>query len=399
MTRPRLHLRRSRRPAARAVLAGGTLIALLAGLALLAGCGARGEEGGANGAAEKPINVRVLKTATTTFEEYLTISGGLRPVRGTDVSAQESGVVEAVPHDKGSLVEAGGVLVRLDRELLEAQMRAADADLELAVYNDERADKLFEAKQISREERLTIRTRREQAEAQADVARLRYQRAAIEAPFTGIVSDRYVELGQLVAAGTPVARVVDPYTLKLAGAATEREVQYVKEGTTAVVILAGLDRTVAGQVHWVSFEAEPHTGKFQVEIWIENPSLALRPGIVAEAQVLRDTHENVVIIPRDAVVQTPRGTGVFVVEDERAVLKDVELGADQGLMTVVDEGLAPAELLIVRGHREVVDGSRVKIQEEATAADGSLAQDPEEVRAVSAFQPLGERAATDEASR
>jgi membrane fusion protein (multidrug efflux system) len=280
-------------------------------------------------------------------------------------------------------------------------MRAAEADLELAAYNDERADKLFEAKQISREERLTIRTRREQAKTQADVARLRYERAAIKAPFAGIVTDRYVEIGQLVAAGTPVARVVDPYTLKLEGSATEREIQYVREGAEAVVKLAGLDRTVAGEVHWVSFEARPTTGKFQVEIWIENPTLELRPGIVAEAQVLRETHENVLIIPRDAVVQSPRGTGVFVVDadEDRARLRDVDLGPDQGLMTVVEKGLEPGELLIVRGQREVVDGSRVKIQEEATAADGSLAEDPEEVRAASAFQPLGARAATDEASR
>ena len=76
MTRPWLHHRRSRRPVARAALAGGILIALLAGLALLAGCGARGEEGGAEGAAEKPINVRVLSVTATTFEEYLSMLEG-----------------------------------------------------------------------------------------------------------------------------------------------------------------------------------------------------------------------------------------------------------------------------------------------------------------------------------
>jgi RND family efflux transporter MFP subunit len=360
-----------------------------------AGCG-----GGAEDAVvQKPINVRTLTVQASDLSEYLTITGTLQPVRGADVSTEESGVVQSIPHDKGARVQGGAWLVVLDRDLLEAQRRAAEAGLELAAYNDERADKLFAAKQISREERLSIRTRFQQAQAEADIARLRHERAAVRAPFGGVVADRYVEVGQLVGPGTPVARVVDPYVLELAGSVSEREIASVREGASALVTLEAFGETAVGRVHWVSLEADPRTGKFQVEIRVENPDLALRPGVVGSARVLRDTHRDAVVIPRDAVVQGPDGHAVFVVEETTAHLRSVTLGADQGAMTVVEEGLGIGERLIVRGQRELVDGSHVEVREEAVALDGSSADDPLEVRSAAALPPALTRDEAEEGAR
>ena len=199
--------------------------ALLAILLLATGCAQRMEN-------EAPVeiarNVRVLELSTTDLDEYFEISGPLRPVRGTDVSAEESGTVFAIPHDKGDRVSRDDVLVELDRRLLEAEMAAARDDLKLRAHTAENTTALFAAGKVSETEKLGAEAARAQAEAVYSIARLRHERAAVKAPFAGVVVDRYVEPGQLVSPGLSVARVIDPFVLKLAGTRTRPRRWFLK---------------------------------------------------------------------------------------------------------------------------------------------------------------------------
>ena len=145
-------------------------------------------------------------------------------------------------------------------------------------------------------------------------------------------------------------------------------------------MLDGYDWPVMGRVHWVGFEADAASGKFEVEIYIDNPDLSMRSGVVGRARILKRENQDVLAIPRDAVLPNGSESTVYVVQDDRAVLRPVALGPDQGVMVVVASGLQPGELLVVRGQRELVDGAKVVVTEEATSADGSNGSDPQEVR-------------------
>jgi membrane fusion protein (multidrug efflux system) len=360
-----------------AAIALGCILCATAGMT---GCG-RGEQAGAAGteATEVPRNVRVLTVSTTDLAEYLTISGPAYPLRGTDLSAEESGQVDALPNDKGSIVREGAQLVVLDRSMLASQLNSANAARDLYAYNEDRTRQLFEANSVSGLEMLQAETELKGAAATARQMAIRYERAAIKAPFDGVVTDRYVELGQLVSPGMRVARIIDPYVLKLEGTVTEREVASVTEGKPAKVAFDGIPGTVDAHVHWVGFEADPLTGKFPVELRIENADLKLRPGVIGRARILKARHEDVITIPRDAVVQRSGGAVVFIAEGGAAHQRPVKLGADQGLMVIVKGGLSPGDRLVVRGQRDIHDGSAILVQEEASAADGSTAADPHEV--------------------
>lgn len=357
----------------------GLIAASLVGV-LIAGCGAKGEEGSESSVNnEVPRNVRVVTVEPFDLNEFLTISGPARPLHGTDLNSEETGQVMRIPNDKGSVVRAGESIVVLDRRLLEAEMRSAVAGEKLSAFNEERTRTLFEENAVSEVEMLQATTELERSSALADVAKVRYDRAATRAPFAGIVADRYVELGQFVAPGMPVARIVDPYVLKLVGAVTEREIRNISKGTSAVVRFEGVAEPQPGTVHWVGIEADPKTGKFGVEIHIENPDLTLRPGVVARASVLKTEHEDVIAVPRDAIVDHGGAPTVFVVEEDVARQRRLSLGSDQGLMVIVEDGLRSGEKLIVRGQRQIHDGSAVLIREEATDPDGTMSDDPKEV--------------------
>ena len=133
-------------------------------------------------------------------------------------------------------------------------------------------------------------------------------------------------------------------------------------------------------MQFVGIEANPVNGKFTVEVEVQNPRLELRAGVVGRARVQKAVHAEVLAVPRDAIVRTPEGLRVYVVEDGRAVPRAIELGASQGLMAQVERGLAPGDRLVVRGQRQLAPGSLVSVQETATARDGSIATDPPEVR-------------------
>jgi len=373
-----------------ATLLGSALLSLA-----LVGCSANANNSEeAATAGEKPLNVRVLEVSPTDLEEALSISGTLRATRATDISTEESGVVVALPHDKGERVAKGDVIVGLDRRLLGAELKSAEAAVTLREYNEERTRKLYEANSVSKQEMLLVYTELQQAKEAARVAELRHERAQIAAPFAGVVADRFVEIGQLVAPGTRVARVVDPFTLKLVGAVTEREVLWIREGAPALIAVEGLEETLVGRVAYVALEANPMNGKFPVEITVDNRSLKLRAGVVGRARILTRVHEDVLAIPRSAVINTLDGSAVYVVEEGHARQLPVELGADQGMMVIVASGLEAQQQLVVRGQRQLQPGTPVTVQETATHRDGSIASDPDEVRESKSLEGLRDLAAS-----
>lgn len=355
------------------------LLAVLAGFGLLtAGCADKDSAG--EETPEVTRNVRILEIKRADLTEYLDIAGVLRPVRGTDISTEEGGVVASLPVGKGAVVGKDGVVILLDRKLLKAQMESAEAARVLREFNEERTRELFDNNNVSGQEMLLVHTQHEQAKAEAEVARIRFERAAVRAPFDGIVTERYVELGELVQPGVRVARIVDPFKLKLVGAMTEHDVRWIEKGSPVEITIEGVDGSVTGSVHWVGFEADPRTGKFPVEIRVENPDLQIRPGVLGRARVEKTSHEDVIAIPRDAVVQRPGEQVVFVESDGRAIERPVVLGSDQGNLVMALEGLEEGDHLIVRGQRDVADSMRVIVQEIADARDGTLSTDPEELR-------------------
>jgi membrane fusion protein (multidrug efflux system) len=364
----------------------GMLLILLTLLAVAPGCA----EKQAEAVREVPRNVRVLSLQASSLDEYFEISGPVEPVRGAVLSAEENGPVIALAAAKGARVEAGQVIVEQKRDILQAEMAAADAAAKAQEFNLDKVRRLFDAGKISEIELLNAGSAAAQARAAADVASERYARAAVSAPFAGVVTDRYVELGEFVPAGRPAVRLIDPYTLKLAAHLTDSQVAWVRAGDRAPVALGEGGERGVGVVTWVGLEADRATGKFPVELEIANPDLKLHAGVIGRARLPKNRVEGAVIVPRDAVLTGKLGTFVYVVEGDRALRRNVELGADQGLMAVVDRGLAPGDLLVVRGHRDLTDGALVAVTETATAPDGGVAADPAAVRAGDAGVRVGE---------
>ena len=386
-------MRNPRRKRALALATSGALAA--ATLLVVAGCG---RDGGDDRIREVPRNVRVLELERSTLTEYFEVAGPVIPVRAADLSAEESGPVVAIDAAKGSSVPAGGLIVEQERDILAAERVAAEAAFAQQEYNVDKVRQLYEAGKVSRIELLSAESQHAQAKSRAEVARRRWQRAGIVAPFPGVVVARHVELGELVAPGQRVARVIDPYTLKIEAFLTDAQVGWVQRGDAAEVLLGSATEPAAGQVTFVSPEADRTTGKFAVEIEIPNADLRWRSGVIGRARLPKHETIGAVAIPRDAVLPGRAGPSAFVVEADRARRRLLTLGPYQGMMVVVKEGLQPGDRLVVRGHRDLRDGSLVSVTEVAQAADGSLPTDPPEATAAGAAPRIGSDGGTGSGS-
>ncbi|MBU8870719.1 MAG: efflux RND transporter periplasmic adaptor subunit [Gemmatimonadales bacterium] len=352
----------------------GQLFVVQAFLLLSAGCSPQ-QEAGDN--PEVARNVRVLGLSSQTLVEYFEVSGPVSPVLGTDVSVEEAGLIIALPVDKGQAVVAGQLLLELDRTILLAEMESAASLLKMQDFNIDKVRTLYKAGKVSRLELLTNESQYEQARAQAAVTGQRYHRAALSAPFDGILTDRFVEIGQLVLPGQMVLRLIDPHVLKLEAYLTGTEVGWVRVGDHAEISLGERLETAQGKVSWVGLEADRMTGKFRMEIEIPNQELKHHSGIIGRARLPKRTLSDALVIPRVAVLHDSAGVSAYIIQGDHAVLRRLVLGADQGSLVVVEKGLESGDQLVVRGHRDLRDGSLVKVTETSVAIDGSLTGDPD----------------------
>jgi membrane fusion protein, multidrug efflux system len=351
--------------------AGGPAAALALTLSLsLAGCASE-EAGAATGAdsteVARVISVEVEEARIAAFTDFVRIVGSVAANRDVTVAAEEGGVVRELFVEKGAAVRAGQAIARIDDAVLRAQTDQAVATARLAAETWERQQRLWEVEQVGTEMAyLKARYDAQTAEAGARVLRERLARTVVRAPIAGVVDDRFVEVGSMVAPGAPVARVVDASTVKVRGGVPERNALDVARGAEMRVTfdaLGGVEH--AGRVEFVGATLNESNRTFPIEVVVPNPGRAIRPGMVARLEVARGTGGEALLVPQNAVLRREDGYVVYVAVERDgapfAELREVVPGATQRNRVVVEQGLRPGERVITVGQQQVSSGDRLRI--------------------------------------
>lgn len=338
---------------------------------LVWGCGGAQAEGAAEDAGyTRVLNVEVTDVAARDFTEIIRLTGTVQADKDVVVSAEENGVIRVIEVDKGRYVEAGQPIFRMDDELLQAQVEQARAVANLAQETWERRKRLFEEDQVGSElAYLEAKYSAEQTAANRKLLEERLARTVIRAPISGILDSRLIEVGTLVAAGTPVARIVDTNPVKITGGVPERYATDVETGTAASVSFDVVPGEVfEGRISYVGAVVNPGNRTFPVELTLPNPGGLIKPEMVANVELVRRTLENAIVVPQEAVIRVEDGYVAFVVEREGEVelvrSRPVELGPAQRNEVVILSGLEPGERLVVVGQQSVAAGDRVSVVRE-----------------------------------
>lgn len=343
---------------------------------------------GAAFAAQVPAPERVNAIAVDTQEWVTNLSsvGSVVAVQGTEVSAEADGVVRAILFTAGSFVEAGDVLVRLDDEVEQSQLRSAEAAAELARLNLERGKQLIARSVVSQADFEQIEATWKQAAAQVDNIRAVIAKKVVRAPFAGRVGIRRISVGEFLAKGAAIVSLqsIDPVYVEFS--VPQRHLAALREGQIVTVTAdAEPDEHFSGEITALESHVDVATRNVRVQATFDNAHGALRPGMFVVVDVTLGAAEAVNVIPATAVVHAAHGDSVFVIEPAAAPAgtdalivrqQAVTLGERRGDFVVVEAGPQPGERVVATGVFKLRTGMPVVV-DNALAPRFALAPTPD----------------------
>ncbi|MGC1161348.1 MAG: efflux RND transporter periplasmic adaptor subunit [Candidatus Sulfotelmatobacter sp.] len=390
MTQDRYRSNKTRGCGSTSLRASG-LVAIFAVVAIVFSSCSGSQNAQANGPA---ITVGVTRVVKKSLGRQITLSSELVPFQEIDVYAKESGYVKKLDVDYGTHVKAGQVMAILEIPELEAQLQEDQAEINNAVNQVSRAQHelyryqaqykalhlqytrlngVFESQPgiVAQQEVDDAQGKDVAASAQVDAGQAGLEAAQsqlavtkaklvhdqnlfdysrITAPFSGVVTERYANLGTLVQAGTgsstqamPIVRLSQDDLFRLVIPVPESYVRYIHVGDHVDVRVPSLNRTFPGKVARFSVDVREDTRTMHTEVDVENPQRVLLPGLYADADLSLDRKDDVPTVPVQALNHERDKTTVFVVNrndelDDRTVQLGLQTANDAEIVSGLNEG-------------------------------------------------------------
>ena len=192
----------------------------------------------------------------------------------------------------------------------------------------------------------------------------KFEPAPIDSLLAGIVGRVYVDLGTRVTPQTPVALIVDMDQVKVKINVVERELPKIKIGQEAQIkVDAYPEETFVGKVWKISPVVDIESRTAPIEILISNPNHLLKPGMFASVRIIVKEYNQVPVIKRDTIVREDSGSYVFLIEDNKAHKRKIQLGLNQADMIEVTSGLTGGETIVITGQQGLRNGMSVEVIE------------------------------------
>ena len=348
-----------------------------------AGCGgtekAAGGPGGPGGATPggeaRIIPVEVARAELGTAARTVTGTGTVEPIRTIGINSQVAGALLQVAVEEGDAVRAGSVLARIDNRELGAQLRSAEATLEVARRAAERSQQLRKQEIITVAEFERDQAALAAAQATRDQLAARVGYTTVRSPISGVVLDKRVETGNIVAPNDQLFTVANLNTLVVRVPVSELDVTALDAGDAVSVSLDALPgQTLAGRIRRIFPTADTTTRLVPVEVELTGAGAReARPGFLARVSFQLDPREGVLMVPAGAVLQGSGGDAVFVAQAGKASRRPVELGGTFQGRIEITRGLAAGDTVVVAGSTDVRDGAPIRIVRAPEMPDASPA--------------------------
>ena len=318
-----------------------------------------------------PEAVTTVIVRQETWPSTLSAIGTVTADNGVVVSADLPGVVRRIAFESGGRVEAGEVLLELDTRQEEAQLRAAEARLDLARLNFERLRGLLEEGIASRADYDAAEAAKSETEASVGESRATIERKTIRAPFAGVLGIRQASLGQYLNAGDPIVPLQSLHRLHVDFSVPQQELRHLRVGGQVQVTTESRPPVeTSGRITALDSVVDEATRNVRVRATLANPGLRLRPGMFVVSRVILDERQDLLALPASAISYAPYGDSVFVVEEMkdprgrpyRGVRQQfVKLGGSRGDQVAVLSGIEPGEEVVSSGAFKLRNGAAVLV--------------------------------------
>ena len=320
--------------------------------------------------ADLTVPVTVQPVGLGTIEEVVTSTGTLRPLQEAVVITETRGYLSLPEIDgrkprEGLQVTAGQVVARLENQELVVAARLKSR--ELAVKT---ARKMFEEKQVLVQRGLVTQlevetARKDLADAQSDYDDTQVQLAklSIQAPIAGVLSEfTDTSEGAMVEQGDQICRIVDYGRVLVDLQIPNSQIRHIELGQSVrVVDYSYPDEVFDGEIAVVDPVVDATTRTFRAMVEVSNPQGLLRPGMFVKAEVVTEARMDVVLVPRQLVLMRGNREVVFVEEEARAMMREIETGLEDEKFVEVVEGVEEGERLITSNYETLRSRTRVSV--------------------------------------
>jgi RND family efflux transporter MFP subunit len=323
----------------------------------------------------KPGELRVIVNATTTST--------VKSEYEVTLSAQRTGRIVALPVREGDRVQAGELIARLD--LAEESVQTGNVLAQSKATYDEaeklfkRSAELFAKGMISQQDldaaRRSYEVARSQYEAANEDARVKKDYSVIRAPFKGVVSKKYTEVGELLLPGKQIVTLVDPDRIYVLATIDEVDVGRLRLDQPVTVTVDAFPgekfESAIRRISPIVSGGKLETRTADVWIFFARKDSRIKPGMSADIEVLVTTLRDVLAVPSQAVVERDGKKQVYVVEGKGLVsgdrgvvrLRPVEIGESNWISTEIRKGLSVNELVVTTPEAEgLKNGAKVRIE-------------------------------------
>ena len=332
--------------------------ALLLGSLILTGCGQ--VEADVEDTQEEVFYVTTEKPEYTTFERKILLPGTLTPKDEGVITSKVSGVIEKVNKDVGDEVKSGQVLCEIEPETYARAYKKAEIALNNMTDTYNRTTELYEKEAVSRSEYESLRTQYDTLKEDYELAKLNLEYSKIKAPISGVISSKEVLIGQGVATGMELFRVVDISELYVETGVSEKDIKSIKEGQNVNIITED-GSLFEGKVHIIGPVPDGNTGAYPIKILIDNRQHILKAGMFVDLEVVYDVKENTMSINKDALIKENDAIFVFTASDKRAYKIEVEIGVTEGNRVEILSGVTEKDEIIISGHHDLNNSAKIKI--------------------------------------
>jgi membrane fusion protein (multidrug efflux system) len=335
-----------------------------------------------------PETVTTAVVQSASWPSMLTAVGSLEAVQGVMVTAELTGKVVKIAFEPGSAVQAGDLLVQQDTSSEAAQLRSAEASMELARLNLERAGELLPENVITRSNYDNVDAEFKQAAARVDCIRATIAKKTIRAPFSGRLGIRLVNLGQTLNDGQPIVslQAMDPIFVNFQ--LPQQELSKIRRGLAVKLTSDALPgETIEGTITAINPQVDSATRNIRAQATVANTGERLRPGMFVNTTLVLPEAHPVLTIPSTAVLHAPYSDSVFIVEDQYSDTgvrsgsmvrqQFLRLGEKRGDYIAVLSGFKEGDTVVSTGVFKLRNGQAVVV-DNTLAPEFKLAPQPGE---------------------
>lgn len=314
-------------------------------------------------------DVQVIKPQRRDMVYAVTLPANIAPLAQATIYAKVAGYIESIRHDKGDWVKKGELLAVIDDPELKAQYQKAVSEYAIKRLTYERLFNVWKGDPdvVAKQDVDVAEAASEGARGSMEQLKAMLQYVDIRAPFGGVITARFVDVGALVqaatasaTAATPLFTLMDIDTVRVYVNVPQVDVPMIKEGTPVRLTVKELPgMTYAAAVTRSTVALDANTRTMLVESDMANPGHLLHPGMFAYVTLSLVQHPDALTLPPQAVLREQGVTFVFTIEEGKANKRPIKTAIESKGWLEVSEGLTGQEDVVVLGKTRLTEGQPV----------------------------------------